>query len=246
MTDWSKVKRPTDELYSRAYGRWDNAAHDAITQLREGVKQLDDRTVGQDKRLFNARERLIKLEAQVNDLPDEKLNLGEGLKDQPLFDRWLGTLRFKARKYEHPARKRGEVVESLTLDDVCNEIDAYLTGRLGHSQESGDVEGGDGTDSDSCECSDEDKLDFQPRGGHSFPEACLEKNGVTESTPSPVEAKLKERDWEHVERLASWLEGVPVESVHRKKLLEAAEILGVEVLGDNDDSKTTVRRQAHE
>lgn len=49
--------------------------------------------------------------------------------EMDLFHRWLGTLRSKAAQYEHTARARGEEVTTPCLDDVCNEIEAYLVGR---------------------------------------------------------------------------------------------------------------------
>ena len=47
-----------------------------------------------------------------------------------MFDRWISILRQKA-EYEHQARKRGEIVTSPSLDDICNEMIAYLSGFLG-------------------------------------------------------------------------------------------------------------------
>lgn len=41
--------------------------------------------------------------------------------------RWEQALRFKAQQYEHPARKSGEVVTSLDLDTLANEINAFFT-----------------------------------------------------------------------------------------------------------------------
>lgn len=48
------------------------------------------------------------------------------LKD--LKNRWIGILRMKASDYEHTARKNGEVVPSPSLDDICNEMEAFFTG----------------------------------------------------------------------------------------------------------------------
>jgi len=46
---------------------------------------------------------------------------------QDLCDRWVRLLRHKA-EYEHEARKKGEVVASPSLDDICNEIEAFFAG----------------------------------------------------------------------------------------------------------------------
>ena len=46
---------------------------------------------------------------------------------QDLCDRWVRLLRHKA-EYEHQARKAGEVVASPSIDDICNEIEAFFTG----------------------------------------------------------------------------------------------------------------------
>ena len=46
---------------------------------------------------------------------------------QELKTRWIGILRQKA-KYEHNARKNGEVVCDPDIDDICNEIEAFFTG----------------------------------------------------------------------------------------------------------------------
>lgn len=46
-----------------------------------------------------------------------------------MFDRWISLLRSKA-KYEHNARKNGEVVASPSIDDICNEMIAYASGIL--------------------------------------------------------------------------------------------------------------------
>jgi len=45
-----------------------------------------------------------------------------------LAARWISSLRMKASEYEHPARRDGEVVTSPSIDDICNEINAFFTG----------------------------------------------------------------------------------------------------------------------
>ncbi len=50
---------------------------------------------------------------------------------QDLCDRWVRLLRHKA-VYEHEARIRGEVVANPTIDDICNEIEAFFTGLNSH------------------------------------------------------------------------------------------------------------------
>ena len=45
-----------------------------------------------------------------------------------LKDRWIVLLRQKASFFEHEARKRGETVAEPSLDDICNEIEAFFTG----------------------------------------------------------------------------------------------------------------------
>ena len=45
-----------------------------------------------------------------------------------LHERWNAILRGKASQYEHTARKNGEIVSSPSLDDICNEIDAFFAG----------------------------------------------------------------------------------------------------------------------
>jgi len=45
-----------------------------------------------------------------------------------IFNRWIGILRHKASVYEHEARKRREPVTQPSLDDVCNEMNAYVEG----------------------------------------------------------------------------------------------------------------------
>jgi len=44
-----------------------------------------------------------------------------------LKERWVYLLRQKA-KYEHEARKNGETVCSPSIDDICNEIEAFFVG----------------------------------------------------------------------------------------------------------------------
>jgi len=46
---------------------------------------------------------------------------------EELKERWVELLRMKAA-YEHEARGRGEVVSSPSIDDICNEIEAFFTG----------------------------------------------------------------------------------------------------------------------
>lgn len=45
-----------------------------------------------------------------------------------LASRWISILRVKASEYEHPARRDGEVVTSPSIDDICNEINAFFIG----------------------------------------------------------------------------------------------------------------------
>ena len=47
---------------------------------------------------------------------------------QELEKRWIGLLRMKASEYEHTARKAGKVVSEPSIDDVCNEIEAFFVG----------------------------------------------------------------------------------------------------------------------
>ena len=54
---------------------------------------------------------------------------GGTINEQFLFDRWIGLLRFKAKEYEHVARKDGRTVLAPSLDDICNEMNAYQVGR---------------------------------------------------------------------------------------------------------------------
>ena len=46
---------------------------------------------------------------------------------QELKERWVNLLRIKA-SYEHTMRKNGEVVASPSIDDICNEMEAFFTG----------------------------------------------------------------------------------------------------------------------
>lgn len=45
-----------------------------------------------------------------------------------LKNRWISILRMKASEYEHKARKNGEVVCEPSLDQICNEMEAFFTG----------------------------------------------------------------------------------------------------------------------
>lgn len=49
---------------------------------------------------------------------------------EELQDRWIRILRAKASEYEHKARKNGEIVASPSLDDICNEMDAFFVGLM--------------------------------------------------------------------------------------------------------------------
>ena len=51
----------------------------------------------------------------------------EETKTRQLYKRWNSILRMKA-EYEHNARKNGEVVASPSIDDICNEMEAFFTG----------------------------------------------------------------------------------------------------------------------
>ena len=46
---------------------------------------------------------------------------------EELKDRWVKLLRYKAA-YEHEERKKGKVVSSPSIDDICNEMEAFFTG----------------------------------------------------------------------------------------------------------------------
>lgn len=46
-------------------------------------------------------------------------------------ERWISTLRYKASTYEHPARKKdAHSVTNPSLDDICNEIEAFFAGLM--------------------------------------------------------------------------------------------------------------------
>lgn len=53
---------------------------------------------------------------------------------EDLKNRWVELLRQKAHTYEHPARKRGEVVCGPDIDDICNEIEAFFTGFINNQK----------------------------------------------------------------------------------------------------------------
>ena len=46
---------------------------------------------------------------------------------EELKNRWISILRTKA-EYEHNSRKNGETVASTSIDDICNEIEAFFAG----------------------------------------------------------------------------------------------------------------------
>jgi len=46
---------------------------------------------------------------------------------EELKERWVELLRMKAA-YEHDDRLKGKVVASPSIDDICNEIEAFFTG----------------------------------------------------------------------------------------------------------------------
>ena len=48
---------------------------------------------------------------------------------EELKDRWIRILRHKA-EYEHNARKNGVDVTSPSIDDICNEIEAFFAGLI--------------------------------------------------------------------------------------------------------------------
>jgi len=48
---------------------------------------------------------------------------------QELKNRWIEILRRKA-SYEHTSRKNGEIVASPSIDDICNEMEAFFTGLI--------------------------------------------------------------------------------------------------------------------
>lgn len=47
---------------------------------------------------------------------------------EDVFSRWISSLRYKAGEYEHKRRRAGEDVTYPSLDDICNEMEAYLAG----------------------------------------------------------------------------------------------------------------------
>lgn len=47
---------------------------------------------------------------------------------QELKERWISLLRMKASEYEHQVRKNGETVCEPSIDDICNEMEAFFTG----------------------------------------------------------------------------------------------------------------------
>ena len=46
---------------------------------------------------------------------------------QELHERWNSILRMRSREYEHTARENGKVVSEPSIDDICNEMDAFFT-----------------------------------------------------------------------------------------------------------------------
>lgn len=48
---------------------------------------------------------------------------------EEMFSRWQLVLRQKASQYEHEARKRGEDMIYPSIDDICNEMNAFMAGR---------------------------------------------------------------------------------------------------------------------
>jgi len=49
------------------------------------------------------------------------------MSNKELKERWVGILRAKA-KYEHDERKNGGMVWTPSIDDICNEMEAFFTG----------------------------------------------------------------------------------------------------------------------
>ena len=47
--------------------------------------------------------------------------------NKELKERWVSILRSKA-SYEHNERKSGKTVASPSIDDICNEMEAFFTG----------------------------------------------------------------------------------------------------------------------
>ncbi len=52
---------------------------------------------------------------------------------EELKKRWIALLRGKASEYEHKARKKGEIVSGPSIDDICNEIEAFFAGLNFHN-----------------------------------------------------------------------------------------------------------------
>ena len=50
--------------------------------------------------------------------------------NEELKDRWVSLLRMKASEYEHKERKEGEEVVSPSIDDICNEMEAFFIGLI--------------------------------------------------------------------------------------------------------------------
>jgi len=50
------------------------------------------------------------------------------MEKEELKKRWVNLLRSKASEYEHTVRKNDEIVASPSLDDICNEIEAFFVG----------------------------------------------------------------------------------------------------------------------
>lgn len=46
-----------------------------------------------------------------------------------IFDRWISNLRRQA-DYIHDLRKSGKTIVQPDIDDICNEMEAYKTGRI--------------------------------------------------------------------------------------------------------------------
>mgnify|MGYP001178264237 CR=1 FL=1 len=58
------------------------------------------------------------------------INFNERKKNEKeeILSRWIEILRGKASEYEHKARKNGEIVSSPDIDDICNEMEAFMEG----------------------------------------------------------------------------------------------------------------------
>ena len=52
-------------------------------------------------------------------------------KERSVLSRWIDILRMKASEYEHKARHNGENVVSPSMDDICNEMEAFKQGLEG-------------------------------------------------------------------------------------------------------------------